>query len=133
MRSSLWTWPTVENPRDLWLQADLTRKLQRVNSKNKINTAPCFFFPVIFYEPLIYVEGTVAERVTGEAQAVAQAISGTYPRRVTKEGDAIHYDRLEAGIKGAPNVRALHCPAQMVPRKTRRHGVHGREDCESLH
>ncbi|KAJ6371330.1 hypothetical protein OIU77_001772 [Salix suchowensis] len=29
MRSSLWTWPTVENPRDLWLQADLTRKLQR--------------------------------------------------------------------------------------------------------
>ncbi|KAJ6683913.1 hypothetical protein OIU85_007594 [Salix viminalis] len=28
MRSSLWTWPTVENPRDLWLQADLTRKLK---------------------------------------------------------------------------------------------------------
>ncbi|KAJ6369954.1 hypothetical protein OIU76_028254 [Salix suchowensis] len=107
MRSSLWTWPTVENPRDLWLQADLTRKLQRKELWLK--------------------------RVTGEAQAVAQASSGTYPRRVTEEGDAVHDDRLEAGIKGAPNVCALHFPAQMVPRKTRRHSVHGREDCESLH
>ncbi|KAF9663738.1 hypothetical protein SADUNF_Sadunf17G0083300 [Salix dunnii] len=93
MRSSLWTWPTVENPRDL--------------------------------------EGTVAERVTREAPAVAQASSKSYPRRVRK-GDVIHNDRPEADIKGAPNVCALHFPAQMVPTKTRQHRVQGREDCESL-
>lgn len=29
LRSSLWTWPTVEDPRDVGLQADLTRKLQK--------------------------------------------------------------------------------------------------------
>ena len=74
----------------------------------------------------------MAERVTREAPAVAQASSNSYPRRVRK-GDVIHNDRPEADIKGAPNVCALHFPAQMVPRKTRQHRVQGREDCESLH
>jgi hypothetical protein len=35
LRSSFWTWPTVEDPRDVGLQVDLTRKLQKVIPKTK--------------------------------------------------------------------------------------------------
>lgn len=82
---------------------------------------------------IICAEGTVVERVAREAQVLVQESSKPYPRRVTEEGDVIRNDRLEADIKGAPNVCALHFPTQMVPRKTRENRVQGRQDCESLH
>ncbi|KAG5522110.1 hypothetical protein RHGRI_034340 [Rhododendron griersonianum] len=88
MSKFMWTYPPVEDPRDLELLANLTKTLRKKE---------------IWLKRLAREEEVLVEKRSKPSGSIS------------REGNFVYNDRDEAGIKGAQNVDDFHFSTQMVP------------------